>query len=137
MIDIPRFWKHVFLLDDAKGTCWVWTGACKDDGTGRFKQDGKELRAHWVAWEIRTGKPVPPRYMLKQTCHHPNCVRHWELAGLHRKLDPEQIRRIATSRLGLTALSRLFGVGRATILHHRRRVLVDRAKIEARGIVHG
>lgn len=110
MIDEPRFFSHVMLLDDSADTCWVWVGAMRDDGRGRFWQDGREIRAHWAGWEIRTGEPVPKDYRLEHECSHPQCVRHWKLGRKRLKLTPAAVKEILSGILGPTSAAKKYGV---------------------------
>jgi hypothetical protein len=122
VIDTARFWKHVMDLDDGRDTCWVWIGAMRDDGTGRFfVTRRREIPAHHAAYEIRTDHPVPKGYQLTQTCNHPNCVRHWKLDRPHRKLSERERECIRRSRLPSSQLSRMHGVSLWYIWHLRTR----------------
>jgi hypothetical protein len=115
---VERFFSHVVLLDDSEDTCWLWVGAMKDDGRGRFCRNGEEVAAHRVGWEIQNGRPVPEGYRLKPTCNRPDCVRHWRLGS--RKLSADEVRQIVLSHDGSSALGKRYGVHRNTILWHRR-----------------
>lgn len=69
-----RFWKHV----DKTGNCWLWT-ACKSQGYGRFRVDGKTVLAHRYAYELLIGHPVPDVLDHDRRCPK-NCVNpfpHW------------------------------------------------------------
>ena len=124
MVDIARFWTHIALLDDAENTCWLWVGTMRHDGLGRFWQDGQERRAHWVAWEIQHGRPVPAGYRLKHECSTPECVRHWSLSGPFRKLSVANLREIMESRLGNRALARKLKVSEFAIRWNRKRTYI-------------
>ena len=121
MIDEPRFWSHVALEDDSRNACWIWVGAMRDDGRGRYWHHGRDIRAHWAAWEIRHGEPVPANSRLEQECKQPNCVRHWRLVGPNRKLTQRAIREIATSLLSLRVLARRYGIAFQVIGYHKKR----------------
>jgi hypothetical protein len=125
VVDEARFWRHVSLLDDSCDACWIWVGAIRDDGRGRyFVSHTTEIRAHWAAWEIQNGKPVPKGYRLEQECNHPDCVRHWRLAGKRRKLSPKAVRDVLTSTLMVKELAQKYGVSRVSIHSHRRRAVL-------------
>ena len=123
MIDEARFWRHVTLLDDSCDACWIWVGAMRDDGRGKF-WDGSQrrvIRAHWAAWELQHGSRVPKGHRLEQQCAQPQCVRHWKLGGKTRKLSTKDLAEIAKSLLGPTALAKRFGVHRRTVWRARLR----------------
>ena len=67
-----RFWPKV-----AKGDgCWEWTGH-RLEGYGRITEggdNGKELGAHRVSWEIHFG-PIPDGLSVLHHCDNPPCVR--------------------------------------------------------------
>jgi hypothetical protein len=111
VIDAARFWKHVVLLDDSRATCWLWVGAMRDDGRGRFLLHGrKEIRAHWAAYEIQHGHPPIPGHRLEQTCGNPNCVRHWKQGGPVRKLNEQATAAIRASRIPGRELARRYRI---------------------------
>lgn len=93
-----RFWKHVMLLDDSPESCWIWVGAIRDDGYGRFFISRfREIRAHWAGWQIRTGTTVPEGYTLESVCRNPQCVRHWQI-GRRRKAVLTPTARLSSGR---------------------------------------
>lgn len=64
---------------DRSGDCWIWrAGRTKGGGYGQVVADGKQRRAHRVAWELATGKPVPEGMAVLHTCDNPPCVRNDE-----------------------------------------------------------
>lgn len=113
MIDPSRFWKHCMLLDDSPNSCWIWTGAFTDGGMGRYFSGGRiEIRANRAAYELRFGEPVPPGRILRKDCAHPQCVRHWVLGGMARKLEPEDVTLIRGRTLSLSMLAKRLGITR-------------------------
>ena len=115
MIDTVRFWKHVMLLDDSPDTCWIWTGAQRDDGRGRFfVTKRREVRAHWAAFFIQHGRWPLAEHRLIQTCSEPNCVRHWRQGGPFRKLSEQSVAAIRASRASYRSLARHY---QAAIAH--------------------
>jgi hypothetical protein len=72
-----RFWDKVDKFGPIhpalKTRCWLWM-ACKDkDGYGFFKFEGKQHKAHRVAFKLHYGKWPIPNAMHK--CDVPGCVR--------------------------------------------------------------
>lgn len=63
-----RFWAKV----DTSGSCWLWTGAVSG-GYGSLGIDGKQYRAHRVAYEWLVG-PIPTGLFLDHLCRTPLCV---------------------------------------------------------------
>ena len=115
MIDRARFWRFVQLLDDSDDACWIWTGAMRDDGRGRFSVGRREITAHRAAWEIRTGEPAPAGYRLEQECNHPQCVRHWKLGGPVRKLGDEAVAAIRRSGCSIREIARRWRASRTHV----------------------
>lgn len=67
-----RFWSKV---DTSAGpdACWPWTAArFQGKGYGVFRHDGKNLRAHRVAYELATGE-VPEGLFICHHCDNPSC----------------------------------------------------------------
>jgi hypothetical protein len=111
----------------------IWVGGMRDDGRGRYWHNGRDMRAHWAAWELQHGEPVPANSRLEQQCKQPNCVRHWKLGRPWRKLTIAAIREIAKSPLGPMALARRYGVVHSVICHHRRASRTYRRTDHSRG----
>lgn len=53
--------------------CWIWSGNRNVHNYGMFKQDGKPLLAHRVAYEIFIG-PIPAGLFVCHHCDNPPCV---------------------------------------------------------------
>ena len=66
-----RFWSKV----DKSGECWVWTAHCLPKGYGQFRVGRQMMKAHRLAWEEATGKPVPKGMLVCHHCDNPPCVR--------------------------------------------------------------
>jgi len=66
---MDRFWKKTEQADD----CLLWTAAQDGQGYGAFKIEGKQQRAHRVAWMLTYGNY--PSDCLLHTCDTPLCVK--------------------------------------------------------------
>ena len=72
---MDRFMSNVTL---APG-CWEWHGPLNESGYGRFFYEGKNQKAHRVAYQLLIG-PIPPSdysvhgTMVMHTCDNPRCV---------------------------------------------------------------
>ena len=62
------FWARV----DRTGVCWLWLGAKSPKGYGKVKWNGRDDRAHRVAWEL-SRSPVPDGMWVLHTCDTPAC----------------------------------------------------------------
>ena len=65
------FDEQVIKSDDGH---WYWTGRKDKDGYGKFRVDGKDNRAHRIAWE-RVNGPMPEGMQALHNCDTPPCVR--------------------------------------------------------------
>lgn len=75
-----RFWSKV---DKSAGDgCWPWTASRDRNGYGQFGLGGKMRRAHRVAYELATGRPIPAGMQVDHRCRNRPCVRpdHLRLA---------------------------------------------------------
>lgn len=68
-----RFWARVDTTGDG---CWVWMAhRAIRGGYGHFyDDDGRQRRAHRVAWELTFGD-VPDGMVVCHACDNPACVR--------------------------------------------------------------
>jgi hypothetical protein len=72
---MERFMSNVTL---APG-CWEWNGPKNETGYGRFFFEGRNQKAHRVAYQLMIG-PIPPSdysvhgTMVMHTCDNPKCV---------------------------------------------------------------
>jgi hypothetical protein len=65
-----RFWSNVRKSKD----CWDWTGRFSKYGYGQVRREGREMRAHRLAWTLRYG-PIPQGMCVLHLCDRPSCVR--------------------------------------------------------------
>lgn len=77
------------------GDCIVWTGLTRRE-YGTFKHQGKMLRSHRVAWELKSG-PIPEGAVIDHICWNPLCVNtdHLRIATVgqnNANRSPESIR---------------------------------------------
>lgn len=86
--DEARFWRKVNkngpLPDQSNphyaglGPCWVWTRGVNSGGYGTFCINGKDSRAHRIAWTLANGQiPHDGSYHGTCICHrcdNPSCV---------------------------------------------------------------
>jgi hypothetical protein len=75
-----RFWSKVDKNGPTPahrpdlGPCWVWTRAAHEAGYGRLGLNGKQWRAHRLAWEHAHGA-VPAGLFVLHHCDNPRCVK--------------------------------------------------------------
>lgn len=76
---LTRFWAKV----DKTDTCWLWTGALRDDGYGVFNLGQSTVRVHRFSYELHHG-PIPAGKFVCHRCDVPRCVNPAHLfAGTH------------------------------------------------------
>jgi hypothetical protein len=127
---IARYWEKV----DKTGTCWLWT-ACKDkDGYGFFRLNGKNMKAHRLAFEWERGR-APSKHAC-HTCDTPSCVNPdhlWDGTNSenqidavlkrrrsHVRLHPEDVRRIREVMLfgaNYLDIAQIYGISRRYVHH--------------------
>lgn len=66
----PRFVSRIVMGDG----CWEWSGARDRAGYGQIKIEGRQSKAHRVAWERAFG-PIPAGLSPLHKCDNPPCVR--------------------------------------------------------------
>jgi hypothetical protein len=64
-----KLWDRV--KEDDSG-CWLWTGACFDNGYGAMKVANKQWRTHRLAWELTYG-PLPAGIRVLHKCDVRRC----------------------------------------------------------------
>ena len=68
---MKRFWEKVNKSGVNK--CWNWTASCDGKGYGQFSLNGKNHRAHRIAWEFCEGK-IPDKLFVCHKCDNKKCV---------------------------------------------------------------
>lgn len=69
--DKLRFESKINKLSN--GGCWIWTGTKTEKGYGGFRINGKQLRAHRVAYELYISE-IPSGMLVCHKCDNPACV---------------------------------------------------------------
>jgi hypothetical protein len=77
-------WPESFQAKvDVTETCWLWTGAVTHNGYGKWRKDGRTIRAHRQAYTWAYG---PTGLFVLHECDTPACVRPTHLkAGTHQQ----------------------------------------------------
>jgi len=75
--------------------CMLWNGAVDENGYGRFSFQGRNRKAHQIAYWLHTGKFLRKGLELDHTCNHRNCVNP---AHLEPVTHAENIKRIYRRR---------------------------------------
>lgn len=83
----PRFMDKVRVTSD----CWEWTGSSFPNGYGCYWLDGKNRKAHRVAYEHHVG-PIPDGMQIDHTCHNKSCVNPGHLRVVTGKQNCENVR---------------------------------------------
>jgi hypothetical protein len=65
-----RFWSKV----DKTGECWTWSARRDPDGYGVFWYEGKNRRAHRMAWLFTRGPDGMDGKLACHRCDNPSCV---------------------------------------------------------------
>ena len=76
-IRVRRNWtlaqRLEFYSRRAASGCILWTGPCEVKGYGTLFWNGKNRKAHRMAWEAVNG-PIPPGLCVCHRCDVPGCV---------------------------------------------------------------
>src|SRR3954466_10437982 len=74
---LPRAERFEARVDRSGGpdACHPWKmKPIKRGGYGHFyDDDGRQRRAHVIAWELEHGRPVPPGKVVRHKCDTPLC----------------------------------------------------------------
>ena len=121
-----RFWAQV----RHEGECWIWTGGttCRNNGKtyGRVYIEGGRRQAdvHRIAYELSTGKLLPPYRNVQHRCGNLLCINPHHLhagrrVASNRKLTAEQVlemrERYAAGGVSQRDLGEMYGVATATV----------------------
>lgn len=68
--EIAAFWARVKRGNP--GECWLWLMGTDSNGYGTLVFDGKQDRAHRVAWRIGRNRK-PGRWRIRHRCDTPGC----------------------------------------------------------------
>ena len=79
-----RFWSKV----SKSSSCWEWNSTINDRGYGVYRLDGRMVRAHRLAYEMRVGS-IPEGLVLDHTCHNRSCVNPDHLRPVTNKQNIE------------------------------------------------
>ncbi len=100
---MAQFWSKVRVVREDTA-CWVWIGAFDSSGYGMFKMNGRDNRAHRIAYEMVHG-PAGKEPVLHR-CDNPACCNPFHLRtgsqaqnmqdmatkGRQRRLLPKAVR---------------------------------------------
>lgn len=71
-------------------SCWLWIGRINSDGYGIFYKDGKDRKAHRVAYEDALGL-IPDGALLDHICRTRHCVNPEHLRIVDKKGNAENV----------------------------------------------
>lgn len=79
-----RFWSKVSRgsIED----CWLWQGTQNSTGYGEFKVNGRDEKAHRIAYELLRA-PIPEGLHIDHLCRVPLCVNPWHLEPVTPKVN--------------------------------------------------
>lgn len=103
---MDRFWSKV----DSTGDCWLWRAGRDTAGYGQFRYEGKNTKAHRVAFILHYGYRAG---RVKQTCGNRLCVNPSHLEDTSAGIDEKtikQIRSIPMSRTIVSDVSKEYGI---------------------------
>ena len=90
-----KFWSRV----DRSGECWEWRGGRDRYGYGQFTMDGKNCRAHRVAYKLTYGE-LADSVKLDHECNNRGCVHPLHLRPMGQR---ENVLRSVTNPVAVNA----------------------------------
>lgn len=75
LVHAPQEIRLRARVDDSGGpdSCHPWSGGRNEMGYGIIRWDGRDRRAHVVAWELAHGRAMRPGMIGCHTCDNPPC----------------------------------------------------------------
>ncbi len=70
LFNVNNFWENINKLDECK--CWIWKSATDIGGYGRIWFEGRDCKAHRIAYTITNG-PIPEGMKVLHSCDNPPC----------------------------------------------------------------
>jgi len=71
--EAARALNRFFAKVRADGECQTWTGARQSGGYGALRINGRNVRAHRIAWVLAHRAPVPEGMVIRHRCDNPPC----------------------------------------------------------------
>lgn len=97
---LRRFWAKVdksgplHPYDPTLGNCWMWVGACNQNGVGLFRVGPATVGAPRLALEIKLDGSLHRSLLALHSCDRPPCVNPSHLrAGTHKENVEDCIQR--------------------------------------------
>jgi hypothetical protein len=70
---IFKIWRGFWSKVEKTDNCWIWTAGKNHDGYGMFWLDGRNQKAHRVAYQLTKGS-ISEGLVLLHKCDNPFCV---------------------------------------------------------------
>ena len=96
--DLIRQKLEARIEHEPNSGCWLWAGSINERGYGSISTPRGTRRVHRVAYELFTGRPIPPGLTLDHLCRVRSCVNP-------DHLEPVTNRENILRGIGLTAVN--------------------------------